>query len=99
MLELNQDNFQENTKEITVVDFWAPWCAPCRMLGPIFEEVSKEMDVNFARLNTEDHPELAQQNNITGIPCIIIFKDNKEIGRIVGLLPKESLKEKISEFI
>ena len=100
MLNLNKDNFQENTKELTIVDFWAPWCAPCRMLGPIFEEVSKELtEITFARINTEENLELSQQNNITGIPCMIIFKDNKEIGRIVGLLPKESLKQKIQEFI
>lgn len=99
MLELNKDNFQENTKNTTVVDFWAPWCMPCRMLGPIFEEVSKEMEVDFAKMNTQDNPELAQENDITGIPCIIIFRDNKEIGRIVGLLQKEQLKQKITELI
>jgi len=100
MLQLNENNFQENTKNTTIVDFWAPWCMPCRMLGPIFEEVSKEIEsITFARLNTEEYPGLAQQHNITGIPCMIVFKDNKEVGRIVGLLPKDQLKQKIQSLI
>jgi thioredoxin len=99
MLELNQDNFQENTKETTIVDFWAPWCMPCRMLAPIFEEVSKEINATFAKVNTQDEPELAQQNNISGIPCIVVFKDNKEVGRIIGLLQKEQLKQKINDLL
>jgi len=99
MLELNQNNFQENTKKVTVVDFWAPWCAPCRMLAPTFEEVSKEVEADFAKVNTEEQPGLSQENNISGIPCIVIFKDNKEVGRIVGLLPKDALKQKIQELI
>ncbi|MCK5107978.1 MAG: thioredoxin [Nanoarchaeota archaeon] len=99
MLELNKDNFQENTKNTTVVDFWAPWCMPCKMLAPTFEAVSSEIEADFAKVNTQDHPELAQENNITGIPCIVVFKDNKEVGRIVGLLQKEQLKEKINDLL
>lgn len=99
MLELNQKNFKENTKDIAVVDFWAPWCMPCRMLTPAFEQLSTEIDVKFAKVNTEEEPELSEQNNISGIPCIIVFKKGKEAGRIVGLFPKDRLKQKIQELI
>ncbi len=104
MLELNGENFEQEVLKSdmpVIVDFWASWCGPCKMLGPIFEEVSKEYEgkLKFAKLSTEDCPELAQEHQITGIPCMIIFKSGKEVDRIIGMNPAPMLKQKIDSML
>jgi len=100
MLKINADNFEievMNSEIPVIIDFWAAWCAPCQMMGPAFEELSKDYTgkLNFAKISTEESPALANQFNITGIPCLVITKQGKEVDRIVGFAPKEVLKEKI----
>ncbi len=99
VIELNKDNFNEKIKEcVVLVDFGSEWCPPCQMLKPIYKELSEEVDgVKFCSVDTQSNPELAQGHNITGIPCIIAFKDGQEIDRIVGLMPKDQLKQAIEE--
>lgn len=84
-----------------IVDFWAEWCGPCKMLGPIFEQLSSEYTgkLKFAKLNVEDGQDKAQKYEVQGIPCLIIFKDGKEFDRIVGFMPKPALKAKIDEIL
>jgi thioredoxin 1 len=86
-------------KTPVIVDFWAAWCAPCKMLAPRFEELEPEYKgkLKFAKINVDENPDIAQANEITGIPCLVIFSGGKEIGRIVGLMPKSELKNKIDE--
>ncbi|MFO8015465.1 MAG: thioredoxin [Candidatus Woesearchaeota archaeon] len=100
--ELNKENFREKTKgKKAIVDFWAEWCGPCKMLGPVFEELSKDFEgkIDFFKLNVDEGGDLAQEYSVQGIPCLIVMDDGKEIDRIVGLLPKEKLKEKIESII
>lgn len=82
-----------------LVDFYADWCGPCRMLGPVLEELSNDLDfkgkLEFGKVSTENYPELAEQNSVQGIPCMIFFKNGKEVNRIVGFAPKSVMKAKI----
>jgi thioredoxin 1 len=87
----------EQSEKIVVLDFWAEWCGPCRMLGPVFEQLSQEMpNVTFAKVNVDEEPGLAEQFSIRGIPCLVLTKKGQEISRIVGFAPKDVLKQKIS---
>lgn len=81
-----------------LVDFWAPWCGPCRMQTPILERLAKaeDVDVDIAKLNTDENPEIAQKLGIISIPTLILYQDGKEVDRFVGVQPEEVLREKLS---
>jgi len=105
MMLLNEKTFKTETNSSLpiLVDFYADWCGPCKMLGPVLEELSKDKDfeskLKFAKLSTEDYPELSEQNGVQGIPCLIFFKEGKEVNRIVGFAPKPVLKAKINSVL
>ena len=95
---LNNDNFNTSIESgVCVVDFFATWCGPCKMLTPIFESLSKEMSdkVDFAKIDIDRSLEVAQEYEIVSVPTMIIFKNGKEVQRIVGFVPKEQIKSKI----
>lgn len=83
--------------KLVVMDFFATWCGPCKMLTPIFESLSKEMSdqVDFAKIDIDRSLEIAQEYEIVSVPTMIIFKNGKEVQRIVGFVPKEQIKSKI----
>jgi len=103
-LELNAQNFADTVKnnEVVVVDFWAPWCGPCRMIAPIIEELSeeyKEKGVVVGKVNTDEAPEIAGQFGIRSIPTVIFFKNGEAVDAMIGAAPKQMYVEKIEALL
>ncbi|MGG7177163.1 thioredoxin [Clostridium paraputrificum] len=100
---ISQDNFQEevlNNKGVVVVDFFATWCGPCKMIAPILEELDSEInDVKIVKIDVDENGDIANEYGVQSIPTIKIFKDGAEMDTKVGFLPKDALKESIEELL
>lgn len=102
VLHLNRDNFEQtiqSSEKLIVVDFWAPWCGPCKMLGPILEELATEMkeSILVCKVNVEEdgNRELAAKFNVSGIPALFFLKNGSVVGQSVGMITKSSLSSKL----
>ena len=91
VINYNGEDFNEVIKERVLVDFYANWCGPCKMLSPVLEKVSDE--VKILKVNVDDYQELARSYGVMSIPCVILFDNNKEIKRNIGFMTEGKLKE------
>lgn len=91
--QINKDNFKDAIKEgITLVDFYADWCGPCKMIAPFVEEASDEIkDVKFNKLNIDEAQDIAMEYGVMSIPTLIVFKDGEPVEQNVGFVPKEGI--------
>lgn len=101
-VEVTKDTFSQTISQgVTLIDFWAPWCGPCRMQGPIIDELSEELKgkANIAKVNVDNEPELAGQFGVMSIPTLILFKDGQPVDKMVGLQSKAVLQSKIQSLM
>ena len=101
-LEITNENFDSllSEKEVVVVDFWAPWCGPCRMMGPVVDDLAednKDDNTAIGKVNVDESSDLAQKYGIRGIPTVIFFKGGEPVERISGVKSKEELEEIINK--
>ena len=100
VVELSDQDFQSQvlqSDQPVLVDFWAPWCGPCRMIAPVIEELAQEnaTSAKFAKINIDNSPKIAAQFDVSSIPTLIIFKNGQEVDRIVGAAPKAAIAKKL----
>jgi thioredoxin 1 len=102
--EVTDNSFEQEVLKApkpVLVDFWAPWCGPCRMVAPIVDELAEEYDgkVEFVKLNTDDNPNTAIKYGIRSIPTLLVFKDGQPVGQIIGARPKSDLKKRLDAVV
>lgn len=88
-----ENDFDSLIKDRAIVDFYATWCGPCKMFGPIFEEVSEESDINFVKLDVDKNDDIARKYGVMTIPTVILFENGEELKKHIGLMNKEELEE------
>lgn len=101
MKQINDENFYKeiDNEGINLIDFWAPWCGPCKMLAPVLEELESELEnINFMKINIDENHEIAAKHGIMSIPTLLIMKNNEVIEELTGFRSKEDLKEILKKY-
>ncbi len=95
VLTITNENFEKEvlkSDKPVIVDFWAAWCGPCKMLSPVVDQLAEELEgVKVGKINIDEQMELAEKYNVSSIPCVVAFKNGEEVNRSVGLVPKQKL--------
>ncbi|MGI6125532.1 MAG: thioredoxin [Planifilum sp.] len=102
IVDVTDQNFSDEVKSGTVlVDFWAPWCGPCKMIAPVLEELDNEIGdkLKIAKLNVDNNPETAGRFGVMSIPTLMVFKDGEMVSKMVGFQPKEQLREWLDSYL
>ena len=103
-LELTDANFEElviNSSKPVLVDFWAEWCGPCRMVGPVVDEIADQYGekLKVVKVNTDENPQIASQYGIRSIPTLMIFKGGEKVDMVVGAVPKTTLSTTVEKYL
>ena len=105
-VEINDANFEQEVIKSdvpTLVDFWAAWCGPCRMLGPVIDKLSEDAEYKdkfkFCKINVDENPQMAQKYQVMSIPLVLFFKGGEQVDQSLGAVPENAIKEKINAII
>lgn len=101
-IELTNENFEATVKEgISLVDFWAPWCGPCRMLAPVIEQLAEEFEgkANICKVNSDEQADLTAKYGVRSLPTMLFMKDGEIVDQMVGASPKQAIEDKINSLL